>query len=343
MTYLNDKTSSLSVETPAPGLATGAPAGAEAGAAKIIEGRSPWLLAWRRLRRDRAAMIALGVIGFIVLLAIFAWVVVDITGHGNLTQYRGASGASEGLTASGEPVGPNQWFWLGTDDQGRDLLVRVAYGARVSLFVGVVATALTVIGGTVIGLAAGYFGGLIDSLLARFMDWLLAVPFLLFAISLYSVVQFHPILGIIRPGLPIVIVVLGFFGWASVGRLVRGQVLSIREKEYIEAARALGAGPWRIMFIDILPNLLAPLIVYATLLIPATIVGEATLSFLGVGVQPPTADWGYMISTASSMFLYGPWWYLVFPSVALLLTTLAFNIFGDGVRDAFDPRGDLYV
>jgi len=153
----------------------------------------------------------------------------------------------------------------------------------------------------------------------------------------------HPIFGFIGPRLPIVIIVLGFFGWASIGRVVRGQVLSIKEKEYIEAARALGAGPWRIMFIDILPNLLAQLIVYSTLLIPATIVGEATLSFLGVGVQPPTADWGQMISTAAGIFLYGPWWYLLFPSIALLITTLAFNIFGDGVRDAFDPRGDLYV
>ena len=138
-----------------------------------------------------------------------------------------------------------------------------------------VATAVTVVGGTVIGLAAGYFGGIVDSMLARFMDWLLAVPFLLFAIALFSVAVQKPIFGFIGPGLPIVIIVLGFFGWASVGRLVRGQVLSIKEKEYIEAARALGAGPWRIMFIDILPNLLAPLIVYSTLLIPATIVGEA--------------------------------------------------------------------
>src|SRR5215470_10117020 len=306
--------------------------------AKKIEGKSPLVLAWRRLRRDRAAMISLGGIVFIIAFAVFAPVVAAITGHGNLEQFR-----TTGLDPAGQPVGPNSTFWFGTDDQGRDLLVRIAYGARISLFVGVVATAITVIGGTVIGLAAGYFGKIVDSVLARFMDWLLAVPFLLFAISLASVATVHPIFGIIGPGLPIVIIVLGFFGWASVGRLVRGQVLSIREKEYIEAARALGAGPWRIMFIDILPNLLAPLIVYSTLLIPATIVGEATLSFLGVGVQPPMADWGYMISSASTMFLYGPWWYLVFPSFALLLTTLAFNIFGDGVRDAFDPRGDLYV
>jgi ABC-type dipeptide/oligopeptide/nickel transport system permease subunit len=307
-------------------------------AAKAIEGKSPWVLAWRRLRRDRAAMICLGGIILIVACAIGAPIFATITGHGNMQQFD-----TIGRTPEGLPVGPSGTFWLGTDSLGRDLLVRIAYGARISLFVGVVATGVTVVGGTVIGLAAGYFGGLTDSVLARFMDWLLAVPFLLFAISLFSVAVVHPIFGFIGPGLPIVIIVLGFFGWASIGRIVRGQVLSIKEKEYIEAARALGAGPWRIMFVDILPNLLAPLIVYSTLLIPATIVGEATLSFLGVGVQPPTADWGQMISNASTDFLYGPWWYLVFPSVALLITTLVFNIFGDGVRDAFDPRGDLYV
>jgi ABC-type dipeptide/oligopeptide/nickel transport system permease subunit len=320
---------------------TPAAAVAEGEAAKKIEGRSPWVLAWRRLRRDRAAMISLGVIVFIVALAVFAPVIAAIFHHGVYQQFRGPQ-PPIGLNAIGQPVGPGRAFWLGTDDQGRDILIRIVYGARISLFVGVVATAITVLGGLVIGLAAGYFGGIVDSLLARFMDWLLAVPFLLLAISLISVVQIHPI-GPLKPGLPVVVVVLGFFGWAAVGRIVRGQVLSIREKEYIEAARALGARPWRIMFVDILPNLLAPLIVYSTLLIPATIVGEASLSFLGVGILPPTADWGEMISTSQGYFQYGPWWYLVFPSLALLITTLAFNIFGDGVRDAFDPRGDLFV
>jgi ABC-type dipeptide/oligopeptide/nickel transport system permease subunit len=312
--------------------------GIAAVAQKQIEGKSPWVLAWLRLRRDRAAMICLAGIIIIAACAIGAPLFAMLTGHGNMQQFD-----TIGRNADGQPVGPSGTFWLGTDSLGRDLLVRIAYGARISLFVGVVATAVTVVGGTVIGLAAGYFGGLTDSVLARFMDWLLAVPFLLFAISLFSVAVVHPIFGFIGPGLPIVIIVLGFFGWAAIGRLVRGQVLSIKEKEYIEAARALGAGPWRIMFVDILPNLLAPLIVLSTLLIPATIVGEATLSFLGVGIQPPTADWGQMISDAATMFLYGPWWYLVFPSLALLITTLVFNIFGDGVRDAFDPRGDLYV
>jgi peptide/nickel transport system permease protein len=313
----------------------------EGGLAKKIEGRSPWRLAFERLRHDRAAVISCTVIVIIILVAIFAPVIALITGHGVYEQFRGPN-PPVGLSPTGQPVGPNSTFWLGTDDQGRDILVRIAYGARISLFVGVVATGITIVIGTIVGLAAGYFGKVVDTILARLMDWLLAVPFLLFAISLVSVVLIHPI-WFIGPGLPVVIIVLGFLTWASVGRIVRGQVLSIREKEYIEAARALGAGPWRIMFIDILPNLLAQLIVYSTLLIPLTIVGEASLSFLGVGILPPTADWGQMISAGSGIYLYGPWWYLLFPSLALLITTLAFNIFGDSVRDAFDPRGDMFV
>jgi ABC-type dipeptide/oligopeptide/nickel transport system permease subunit len=315
---------------------------AEAGiAAKKIEGRSPLRLAMERLRRDRAAMGALVVILLIVVVAICAPVVAAVTGHGVYQQFRGPQ-PPVGLSPAGQPVGPSHIFLLGTDDQGRDLLVRIVYGTRISLLVGVAATAITVAIGTVVGLAAGYFGKVVDSILARLMDWLLAVPFLLLAISLASVVVAHPI-GPLKPGLPIVIFVIGALGWATIGRVVRGQVLSIREKEYVEAARAMGAGPWRIMFIDILPNLLAQIIVYTTLLIPLSIVIEAGLSFLGVGIPLPTADWGQMISIAASMYQYGPWWFLVFPIAALVVTTLAFNIFGDGVRDAFDPRADLFV
>jgi peptide/nickel transport system permease protein len=312
-------------------VAEPAPAAPEAAAARKIEGRSPWRLALQRLAHDKASMISLGVIAVIALIAIFAPVIAAITGHGPDQQFY----APIGLTPDGQPLGPSSHFLLGTDTLGRDVLVRIAYGARISLLVGVIATVITVAIGAVIGLAAGYFGGVTDSILARLMDWLLAIPFLLFAIALVV---------ILGPGLTVVIIVIGFFGWASVGRIVRGQVLSIKEKEYIEAARSLGAGPWRIMFIDILPNVLAPIIVYTTLLIPLTIVTEASLSFLGVGVPPPTPDWGQMISDSQTVYQYGAWWYLVFPSLALLITTLAFNIFGDGVRDAFDPRGDqLFV
>ncbi|HEU5034800.1 MAG TPA: ABC transporter permease [Mycobacteriales bacterium] len=293
--------------------------------AKKIEGRSPWRLAWERLRRDRAAMISFAVIILIALVAIFAPLFASITGHGVDTQYN-----TIGRTPDGLPVGPSGKFWLGTDDLGRDVLVRIAYGARISLFIGVVATAITVAIGTVMGLAAGYFGKIVDTVITRLIDIMLAIPFLLFAISLASIFQ---------PSIKIVIIVLSIFSWSSVARIVRGQVLSIREREYVEAARAMGAGPWRIMFIDILPNVLAPLIVYTTLLIPVTIVAEATLSFLGVGVQAPTADWGQMIAESQNYYEVA-WWFLVFPSLALLITTLAFNIFGDGVRDAFDPRAD---
>jgi peptide/nickel transport system permease protein len=304
---------------------------AEGEAAAKIEGKSPWRLGIERLRRDRAAMISLGIIVAIVLIAIFAPVIAAIVGHGPNQQFT----APIGQTAEGQPVGPSSTFWFGTDTVGRDVLVRIAYGARISLIVGLVATVLTVTIGAIVGLASAYFGGLTDSVLARVMDWLLAVPFLLLAISLVSV---------IGPGLSVLIIVIGFLGWASVGRIVRGQVLSIREKEYVEAARSLGAGPWRIMFIDILPNVIAPIIVYTSLLIPVTIVAEASLSFLGVGIPAPTADWGQMIADSQTVYQYGAWWYLVFPSIALLITTLAFNIFGDGVRDAFDPRGDqLFV
>lgn len=294
-------------------------------AARKIEGRSPWQLAFERLRRDRAAMISLVVIFLIILSAIFAPVFAKITGHGVYEQFR-----ESGLSPEGLPTHPNSTFLFGTDDQGRDVLVRIAYGARISLIVGVLATALTVAIGVIAGLAAGYFGKVIDTVIARIIDVTLSIPFLLFAISLSSV---------FTPSLTIVIVVLALFGWSSVARIVRGQVLSIREREYIEAARAMGAGPIRIMFVDILPNVLAPIIVYTTLLIPVSIVAEATLSFLGIGVQLPTADWGSMIASASEIYRVA-WWFLVFPSAALLLTTLAFNIFGDGVRDAFDPRAD---
>jgi peptide/nickel transport system permease protein len=304
---------------------------AEGETARKIEGRSPWRLGLERLRHDRAAVISGSVIVLIALVAIFAPVVAAVTGHGPNQQFY----PPVGLTPDGQPLPPSAHFLLGTDTLGRDILVRIAYGARISLLVGLVATLLTVAIGAIVGLVSGYFGGLTDSVLARFMDWLLAVPFLLLAISLVTV---------IGPGLTVVIIVIGFLGWASVGRIVRGQVLSIKEKEYIEAARSLGAGPWRIMFIDILPNVIAPIIVYTSLLIPVTIVAEASLSFLGVGIPPPTADWGQMISDSQNVYQYGAWWYLVFPSLALLITTLAFNIFGDSVRDAFDPRGhQLFV
>jgi peptide/nickel transport system permease protein len=182
----------------------------------------------------------------------------------------------------------------------------------------------------VVGLVAGYYGGWIDAVLARFMDILLSFPILLFALA---------IIARFGPSLELVLVVIAMFSWPYIGRLVRGQVISLREREFVEAARALGSSDLRIMFVEIAPNLIALAVIYATLLIPVNIVLEATLSFLGLGVLPPTASWGNMIAEAQTGDLFTvAWWFLVFPCVALVLTTLAFNLLGDGLRDALDPR-----
>jgi ABC-type dipeptide/oligopeptide/nickel transport system permease subunit len=304
------------------------PGGTAQDAAPRIEGRSPWALAWQRLRHDRVAMISLWVIVAVVLVAVFAPVVAAVTGHPPNEQFR-----ETGLSPEGLPVAPNSTFWFGTDDLGRDILVRIAYGARVSLLVGVVATALTVVIGVVVGLVAGFVGGVVDTLLARLVDIVLSMPFLLVAIALVSITG---------PSLTVTIVVIGFFSWASVARIVRGQVISLREREFVEAARSLGASDRRIMFVDILPNVLAPVIVYTSLLVPVVILTEAALSFLGLGLPPPTPDWGGMINEATNYYTTS-WWFVFFPGLALLVTTLAFNLFGDGVRDAFDPRSDRLI
>ena len=296
---------------------------ASLGGARPIEGRSPWQLAFERLRHDRVAVGSSIIIVLIALMAVLAPLVAHLTGHGPNTQYR-----SIGMSAAGIPVGPGHHFLLGADELGRDILVRIFYGARISLLVGVVASSLATAVGVVIGLAAGYFGGVVDTVLARFMDAVLSLPYLVFAIALVSIVG---------RGLLVTIAVISFFSFAAVGRIVRGQVLSVKEKEFVEAAHAMGAGPVRIMFVDILPNVLAPVIVYLTLLIPASIVFEATLSFLGLGVVPPTPSWGDMLA-GSLQWYQVAWWYVVFPGLALLATTLAFNLLGDSVRDAFDPR-----
>jgi ABC-type dipeptide/oligopeptide/nickel transport system permease subunit len=194
--------------------------------------------------------------------------------------------------------------------------------------------------GSVVGLLAGFFGGIVDTLLSRAVDVMLSIPFLLFAISLASIVSVTPLhIGpfTLHQGVPIVVLVIGIFSWATVARIVRGQVIAIRHREYVEAARAVGASTSRIILREILPNVFPTIIVYATLLIPVSIVSEAALSYLGVGVPPPTADWGQMIAEAQSYYQQA-WWFLTLPSLALLLTTLSFNIFGDCVRDALDPR-----
>jgi peptide/nickel transport system permease protein len=302
---------------------------AEVGAAQAVEGRTQWQLTWRRLRSDRVAMIAIAVIIIMVILAIIAPVFASITGHPVDTAY-----PITGENEAGNPVGPGvNGFWLGTDSTGRDLFVRILYGARISLFVGVVTTAIATVLGVGVGLIAGYFGGIVDAVLARVTDAVLAFPYVILAIALAVV---------FGPSLSIILFMVTFFSWAGIARIVRGQTLSIKEREYIEAARSLGAGPFRIMFLDILPNLLAPVLVIATLYIPNAIVFEATLSFLGLGIQPPTPSWGNMLADAQAFYQVA-WWYLAFPVLFLLITTLAFNLLGDGIRDAMDPRTERLI
>ena len=291
---------------------------------QAIEGRSQWQLTWRRLRGDWVAVTSIVVILLICAAALCAPLVASLLGHGEFQAF-----PSKGTNSFGEPVGPGtNGFPLGTDAIGRDLLVRILYGAQISLFVGLFTTAVAAIFGVSIGLMAGYFGGWIDTVLARIIDAVLAFPYIVLALALAAVLS---------PSLAIVIGVITFFSWAGISRIVRGQTLSLKEKEYVEAARSLGAGPWRIMFIDIMPNLLGPVLVLATLYIPTAVSFEATLSFLGIGIPPPAPSWGNILAEAQDHYQTA-WWYVVFPATALLITTLAFNLLGDGIRDAMDPR-----
>jgi peptide/nickel transport system permease protein len=299
--------------------------GGGAGPIRVTEGHRQWRLSWRRLRRDKTAMASAAVIVIMAALALAAPAFAALTGHGPAQQL-----PDTGISATGAPAGPGATFWLGADELGRDLLVRLLYGARISLFVGVVTTAIGTVLGVSAGLVAGYFGGWIDTALSRLVDAVLAFPYIVLALALVAVAG---------PSLPVVIGVISFFTWSGIARVVRGQTISLREREYIEAARSLGAGPGRIMFAEILPNLAGPVLILATLSIPSAIIFEATLSFLGLGLQPPAASWGNILAGAQNYYSVA-WWYLVFPALALLITTLAFNLLGDGIRDALDPSAE---
>jgi peptide/nickel transport system permease protein len=298
--------------------------------------RSPWRLLWRRLRSDRVAMVALTVIVVLIVAAVLAPLVVKLAGApGPNVQDR------EATDVFGTPLGPNGGHWFGVDPLGRDVFSRTVYGARVSLLVGIAGTGVAVLLGVTVGLIAGYYRGWVDTLLSRFVDVVLSFPVLLLGIGIASACSLGEgcVGGAITPGVRTVMLVIALVTWTSIARVVRGQVLSLREREFVVAARSLGASNRRIVTREILPNLTAPVIVYSSLLLPQTILLEAALSFLGVGVSPPTASWGWMIADASDNF-DTQWWYMVFPGAALLLTVLAFNLLGDGLRDALDPRAD---
>jgi peptide/nickel transport system permease protein len=300
-----------------------------------IAARSPLALFWRRLRQDKVALVALSFIVLLIVIAIFAPLVVKLFGAHPPNEQN-----SSALDEFGSAAAPGHGYLFGTDALGRDVFSRTIYGARVSLEVAFIATGLIVCIGVTLGMIAGYFRGWVDTVLSRIMDIQLAFPVLLLAIGLGAACSLGNgcFGGLLKPGKPVVILVIAFSGWPYMARIIRGQTLSLREKEFIEAARSLGASNMRIIFREILPNLVAPIIVYSTVLIPTNILFEAALSFLGVGVQPPEPSWGAMISEATSIFDIA-WWFMLFPGLALLLTVLAFNLVGDGLQDALNPRG----
>lgn len=274
--------------------------------------------AWRRFRRDRAALFGAGVIGVVVTLALLApWV----------TPYDPYEQFFDGLTLEGAPLPPGERFWLGTDLLGRDLYTRLVYGARTSLIIGVAANAAAVLIGTTLGMIAGYAGGWVGTAIMRFTDLMMAFPALLLAIALAA---------ILTPSMWIVAMVIALVNWVQTARVIYTQTRALAEREFIEAARALGAAWPRIVGVHILPHLVPHILVWATLGIAVTVLLEATLSFLGIGVRPPTPSWGGIIFESQSYFLTAPW-LVFFPGGAILLTALAFNLVGDGLRDALDP------
>lgn len=302
-------------------------------ASEEIAARSPLQLFWRRLRKDRVATVSLAFVVLLVIVAIAAPLIVKVLG------LPGPYVQNLNLTDEfGSPLGPSAAHPFGVDQLGHDVMSRVIYGTRVSLEVGILGTAIATVIGVSFGLVAGYYRGWVDTLLSRSVDVVLSIPVLLLGLGIGAACAVRGCIGgAISPGTSVIIFLIALVNWTYIFRIVRGLVLSLREREFVDAARALGASDARIMFREILPNLVAPVIVYATLLIPLNILLEASLSFLGVGVRPPTASWGQMIAAATPIFNTA-WWYMTFPGLALLFTVLAFNLLGDGLRDALNPR-----
>jgi ABC-type dipeptide/oligopeptide/nickel transport system permease subunit len=311
---------------------------ADVGAVELVSGeiaaRSPWELFLRRFREDKFALAGLTFLAIVIVVAIFAPLVCSLVGtQGPYTADQNA------LDIFGQPTGPSSAHLFGVDQIGRDVFSRVIYGARVSLIVAFVSCIITTAFGVLCGLLAGYYRGWVDTLVSRVVDAWLAIPYLLLAIGLASACSFGNgcVGGLIKPGIPVVVAVIVFTSWTYPARIIRGQVLSLREKEFVDAARSLGASNMRIIVRELLPNLTAPIVVFATTFLPQAILYEAALSFLGVGVQPPTPSWGQMIADASPN-ISTQWWYMLFPGLALLFTVLAFNFVGDAMTDALNPR-----
>jgi peptide/nickel transport system permease protein len=270
---------------------------------------------WKRFSRNKLAMAGLAVIVIMYLIAILAPVI---------DRY-----AYDAITAGMRNKAPSWDHWMGTDRNGRDVYSRFVNGARVSLFAGFAAVAIIMTVGVFLGGIAGFFGGIIDTLVMRFTDILLSIPLILLLITSAS---------LFTPSLRTTIIVIGLTSWPGAARLIRGQFLALKAQEYVTAARAIGATSWRIMMRHLLPNTMAIVIVEATLWLGYAILLEASLSYLGLGVQIPTPSWGQMLQDGQKDLLSGAWWMTLFPGLGIFLTVLAFNLMGDGLRDALDPR-----
>lgn len=310
--------------------------------AAAVEGRSPRQLAWMRFRRDKVAMVAGVVVLLYLLVAILAPVICGLLGISPYELDRSALN-DYGLPA-GRFGGMSAKHWLGVEPgTGRDILARLLYGARVSLFVGLVGTLLTTTIGVIIGLSAGFKRGRYDAVVGRIMDLTLAFPSLLLIIALTApFTQRLESIGVPEGNparLTYIVLVLAIFGWVYVARVVRGQTMSLREREFVEAARASGAGTGHIVFRQVLPNLWAPIIVIVSLALPGYVATESTLSFLGLGMLPPAASWGVMLGDSVRYYRADPT-YLFIPGIALVVLVLAFSLLGDGIRDALDPKSD---
>jgi ABC-type dipeptide/oligopeptide/nickel transport system permease subunit len=303
-----------------------------------IEGRSLGRIAWNRFKKDKVALGGGIVVVLLILLAIFAPQLASLEGQNPYSINTNLIDPNYGIPLGGMG-GISGHHWLGVDlPGGRDLFARIALGARVSLGIAGLSTFVAIAIGVVLGMVAGYFGGWIDSVISRTMDVMLAFPLLLFAIAISGVMP-NTAFGLTGNTLHFVllVIIIGFFSWPYIGRIIRGQTLMIKEREFIDAARSLGARPGRILFKEILPSLVAPILIYSTLLIPTNILFEAALSFLGVGIKDPLPSWGQMVDQAINTFQVDPE-FLIVPGVAIFVTVLAFNLLGDGLRDALDPK-----